>query len=242
MIDRIGNFSQRQGFAKSRLPAFTQEEINKLKGSADFFGFNTYTTSLVYKNDAANTANFPEPSFDHDRGIIEYQDPSWPATGSTWFRVYPKGIQNLLNWIRKEYNNPEVYVTENGYSDRGGTRDEGRVDYYKQYMSAVLDAIEEGCNVKGYVAWSLMDNFEWRAGLSERFGLYFVDYNHPNLTRVQKSSAKFYSNVVKTHTIDMKLMPEPEEYTLYDKGTGSSIFPTVSVIFASFAVLLRQLF
>ncbi|XP_062550641.1 myrosinase 1-like [Armigeres subalbatus] len=242
MIDRVGNNSVAQGFTKSRLPVFTQDEINKLKGSADFFGYNTYTTARVYKIDDTNSVGFPEPSFDHDRGIIEYQDPEWPETGSNWFRVYPQGIYKALKWINKEYNNPLVYVTENGYSDLGGTRDEGRVNYFKDYMSAVLDAIEEGCNVKGYVAWSLMDNFEWRAGLSERFGLYFVDYNHPNLTRVQKSSARFYADVARTHVINMDLMPEPEEYTLYDPGTGSMIVPTVSLILTSIVAMLRHMF
>ncbi|KAL9699331.1 hypothetical protein quinque_002772 [Culex quinquefasciatus] len=245
MIERVDRFSQQQGFAKSRLPTFTAEEINKLRGSSDFFGFNTYTTYMVRKNDDQNSQGFPVPSFDHDRGVVEYQDETWPETGSSWFRVYPKGIYNLLMWIKNEYNNPEVYITENGYSDRGGTKDEGRVQYFKDYMSNVLDAVNEGCNVKGYVAWSLMDNFEWRAGLTERFGLYYVDYNHPNKTRVQKSSAKFYASVIKTRKIDMELMPEPEEYTPYsppDPDAGASVLPTASLIAVAMAMLLRNLF
>ncbi|XP_058829744.1 myrosinase 1-like [Topomyia yanbarensis] len=253
MIDRIAALSQQQGFAKSRLPTFSVEEINKLKGSSDFFGFNTYTTYIVYKNDGGNSVKFPEPSFDHDRGVVEYQDASWPGTGSDWFRVYPKGIYNLLKWINKEYNNPEVYITENGYSDRGGTRDEGRVQYFKDYMSAVLDAIDEGCNVKGYIAWSLMDNFEWRAGLIERFGLYYVDYNHPNRTRTQKSSAKFYASVIETRKIDMDFMPEPEEGSTTqnpeesttgtpEPGAGTTIVSSISVLITAVAFLLRNLF
>lgn len=242
MIDRIGQLSQQQGFSKSRLPVFSNEEINKLKGSSDFFGFNTYTTYLVYKNDDQNSANFPQPSYDHDRGVVEYQDENWPETGSSWFRVYPKGLYSLLTWISKEYNNPEVYVTENGFSDRGGTRDEDRVQYSKEYMNAMLDAIDEGCNVKGYIAWSLMDNFEWRAGLTERFGLYYVDYQHPNRTRVQKSSAKFLADVIKNKKIDMELMPEPEEYIPYDPGMASTVVPAISLVVALVVSLLRNLF
>ncbi|XP_055533478.1 myrosinase 1-like [Wyeomyia smithii] len=242
MIDRIDQLSQQQGFSKSRLPVFSSEEINKLKGSSDFFGINTYTTYLVYKNDDENTANFPQPSFDHDRGVVEYQDENWPETGSSWFRVYPKGIYSILMWISNEYNNPEVYVTENGYSDRGGTRDEDRVQYFKDYMNAVIDAIDEGCNVKGYVAWSLMDNFEWRAGLTERFGLYYVDYQSPNLTRVQKSSGKFFAEVVKTKIVDMDLMPDPEDYEPDDPGMASITIPMVSLITALLVAILRNLF
>lgn len=73
-------------------------------------------------------------------------------------------MYRLLMWIKKEYSNPPVIVTENGVSDTGGLEDYNRVDYYNSYLTAVLDAIEEGANVKGYIAWSLMDSYEWKAG------------------------------------------------------------------------------
>ncbi|XP_058065964.1 lactase-like protein [Anopheles bellator] len=212
MIDRIARLSREQGFAKSRLPEFTAEEIAKLKGSSDFFGYNGYTTNLVYANDEANSANMRVPSFDHDRNTIEYQDDRWPSTGSDWLKVYPRGMYNVLSWIRREYNNPPVWVTENGVSDLGGTRDVGRVQYFKDYLNAILDAIDDGCDVRGYVAWSLMDNFEWRAGLSERFGLYYVNYSDPGLARYAKSSARAFGNIVRTRSIDPNDMPEPEIY------------------------------
>ncbi|XP_055604259.1 myrosinase 1-like [Uranotaenia lowii] len=243
MIDRIANFSQHQGFPKSRLPSFTPDEIIKLRGSSDFFGLNTYTTYMVRKNDDQNSAHMPEPSFDHDRGVIEYQKDEWPATGSDWFRVFPKGLYNLLMWVKKEYNNPPIYVTENGVSDRGGMRDAARVQYFKDYLNEVLNALDDGANVKGYVAWSLMDNFEWRAGLSERFGLYYVDYNHPNRTRVRKSSAKFYADVAKTHKINMDLMPEPDDDNPKDDDdAGALAAPTVFLLFISLVPFLRYFF
>lgn len=239
MIDRIGNLSTQQGFVKSRLPTFSTEETTLIKGSSDFLGFNTYTTYMVYKMDEQNAHIFPQPSFNHDRGVVEYQNTSWPETASEWFRVYPKGIYNLLTWIRKEYNNPDIFVTENGYSDYGDMRDKSRVEYFKKYMDAVLDAIVDGCNVKGYFAWSLMDNFEWRGGITERFGLYYVDFNHPNRTRTRKSSAKFYADVIQKRKIDMNLIPEPDEYTPYSAAgllytnTGPVAMAAIICIFYS---------
>lgn len=73
-------------------------------------------------------------------------------------------MYKLLSWIRKEYNNPPVIITENGVSDKGGLNDVNRIDYFNSYLTAVLDAIEDGCNIKGYIAWSLMDSFEWKVG------------------------------------------------------------------------------
>lgn len=93
MIDRIGELSKQQGFAKSRLPAFTPEEIKMIHKTSDFFGINSYTSVLVTTNDdKTNPGKFPVPSFYHDMGIQESQDPTWPSSGSVWLRVSHKRI------------------------------------------------------------------------------------------------------------------------------------------------------
>lgn len=127
-----------------------------------------------------------------------------------FWQVVPMGMYKLLTWIRNEYDNPPVIVTENGVSDFGGTNDLERVNYFNQYLDSVLNAIEDGCNIKGYIAWSLMDSYEWKDGFSVKFGLYHVDYTHPNRTRTPKMSAKVFSQIVKTHVIDWDYKPKPD--------------------------------
>lgn len=73
-------------------------------------------------------------------------------------------MYKLLIKIKDDYNNPPVYITENGFSTFEGLEDDDRISYYRQYLDATLDAIDEGCDVRLYTAWSLMDNFEWMAG------------------------------------------------------------------------------
>lgn len=87
MIDRIEAHSKQQGFPRSRLPTFTPEEIERIKGTADFFGLNSYTTVLVTRNDRNNSANFPIPSFNHDMGVVESADENWPKSASVWLHV-----------------------------------------------------------------------------------------------------------------------------------------------------------
>jgi beta-glucosidase/6-phospho-beta-glucosidase/beta-galactosidase len=78
--------------------------------------------------------------------------------------LYPEGLRDTINWVYKEYNQPEIYITENGYSSIGGLNDVDRVEFFNTHLESVLKAIEDGCNVTAFTAWSLMDNFEWNAG------------------------------------------------------------------------------
>lgn len=78
----------------------------------------------------------------------------------------PWGFYNLLTKIKEDYNNPPVYITENGYSTYGGLDDDDRISYLRKYLDAMLDAMVDGADVRGYFYWSLMDNFEWMEGFT----------------------------------------------------------------------------
>ncbi|CAG9566618.1 unnamed protein product [Danaus chrysippus] len=130
------------------------------------------------------------------------------AEDSRQFERVPWGFYNLLTKIREDYNNPPVFITENGFSTRGGLIDDDRVKYYRTYIDAMLDAIEDGSDIRVYAAWSLMDNFEWMKGYSERFGLYEVDYESPERTRTPRKSAYVYKEMLRTRTLDYHYEPD----------------------------------
>ncbi|KAI1261884.1 family 1 glycosyl hydrolase [Xylariaceae sp. FL1019] len=180
-----------------RLPEFTVEEAALIKGSNDFYGMNHYTADYIKHGTG-------EPAPDDFLGNLtthaynKLGECIGPETQSFWLRPNPQGFRNLINWLSKRYGYPAIYVTENGTSIKGENdlpkekilEDQFRVDYFKGYVDAMAKAVEEdGCNVKGYMAWSLMDNFEWAEGYETRFGATFVDYKNGQV-RTPKKSAK----------------------------------------------------
>ncbi|CAG2210420.1 LCT [Mytilus edulis] len=119
-------------------------------------------------------------------------------SGSSWLKVTPWGIRKALTWIRNKYGHAPIYITENGVSDKNGSlQDDHRIYYYKHYINNILKAIRlDDVNVRGYTAWSLMDNLEWKEGYSERFGLHYVNFSDPERPRIPKASARFFRDLI----------------------------------------------
>lgn len=156
-----------------RLPTFTAAQKQLLKGSADFFGLNHYGTGWAA---ASDDAEFTEC-------YCTVTESGFPQAQSAWLYGAGWGARKLLNWVKNRYGNPTVYMTEGGWSLAASSaaeaqHDAGRTYYYANYTSEILKAIEEdGVDVAGYFAWSLMDNYEWEMGYTERFGAVFNDFN-----------------------------------------------------------------
>ncbi|OWR52398.1 seminal fluid protein CSSFP001 [Danaus plexippus plexippus] len=203
--EKVAARSQMQGFPRSRLPELTPEEIEFVKGSSDFFGLNHYTTFLTY------VSKFPiqYPTFYYaDIEVLPYQPDEWNSSYSKWMKVVPWGFYKVLTKIREEYNNPPVFITENGYASPRGLIDDDRIDFYRKYINAMLDAIEDGSDVRAYTAWSLMDNLEWMSGYTERFGLYEVDYESPERIRTPRKSAYVYKEMLRIRVLDYHYEPD----------------------------------
>lgn len=128
MIERINNRSKLEHFPHSRLPAFSKDEIDLIRGTYDFFGLNHYTTFLVRDYEYSVTHS---PSHYKDMGVVYEQDPSWKPSKAPWLKVVPWGFRKLLVWIKRRYGDLPVLVTENGFADDGQLNDSGRISYYK---------------------------------------------------------------------------------------------------------------
>uniref|UniRef100_A0A8C1GA35 Lactase n=1 Tax=Cyprinus carpio TaxID=7962 RepID=A0A8C1GA35_CYPCA len=182
------------GQPQSRLPEFTPAEVARIKGTHDYFGFNHYTTVLAFYVDFQN-----QEHYDADRGAAVISDRTWLESGSDWLKVNPMGFRKILKFIKDEYGNPPVFVTENGVSERGpvNLNDALRIHYYENYINHALKAyLLDGVDLRGYAAWSLMDNLEWTMGYDERFGLFYVNRSDSSLPRIPKKSVWHYASII----------------------------------------------
>ncbi|KAK9511659.1 hypothetical protein O3M35_000278 [Rhynocoris fuscipes] len=200
MRQKIDDNSKAEGLAKSRLPSFTNEEIELIKGSCDFFAFQHYTSI-----EAKFGVEGREPSIERDRGVSLSSNSNWPSSSVRWVKIVPEGMRAVLNWINLRYDNPPLFITENGYGELQAIEtinDENRIKYFTVYLKAVLDAITlDGCNIKAYTFWTLMDNFEWFDGYTSAFGIFKVDFRDPKKKRIPKKSVSFIKSLLSTRYI-----------------------------------------
>lgn len=184
-------------------PAWPEAQVAALAQPIDFLGVNYYTRSLVRHDPEA----WPV-------GASAVRQPQSTYTETGW-EVYPQGLIDTLNRVRERYGNPPVYLTENGaafydppVAAAEPLLDPLRTDYLREHLRALRTAITQCCDVRGYFAWSLLDNFEWSLGYSKRFGLVHVDY--ATQKRTLKASAEFYSEVIASRGGALDgVVPEP---------------------------------
>jgi beta-glucosidase len=171
-------------------PGFPATDFARVGAPIDYLGINYYSRGLTVND----PADWPTRSRRVKHAGAEYTALDW--------EVYPEGLTRTLAWVRDEYTKLPLYVTENGAAfdepatlpeDTSTLDDPRRVAYYHAHLHAVRAAIAQGVDVRGYFAWSLMDNLEWSQGYARRFGLLHVDRG--TLRRTPKSSARFYRQV-----------------------------------------------
>ncbi|HEY44931.1 MAG TPA: family 1 glycosylhydrolase, partial [Anaerolineae bacterium] len=152
----------------------------------DFLGLNFYFRRLISA-----------------QGIIE-RVPGSEYTEMGW-EVHPPALRKLLNRINSDYNLPPIFITENGaaFKDEvtsdGAIHDERRLEYIRQHVIQIYQAMKDGVDVRGYFAWSLLDNFEWAYGYTKRFGIVRVDFETQE--RTIKDSGQWYSRVIESNSV-----------------------------------------
>ncbi|ALN86198.1 beta-galactosidase [Lysobacter capsici] len=184
-------------------PEWPQADFDLIKQKLDFIGVNYYTRSVT--KDAV--------SYPLNTGVV--RQPSGTYTETGW-EVFPQGLTDTLTWVKDRYGDIPMYITENGAAffdppvaepDSTGqrrVRDPLRMDYLQKHIGAIHDAIQAGCDIRGYMVWSLLDNLEWSLGYSKRFGV--VHVNYATQDRTPKDSARWYSKVIASNG---KFLEEP---------------------------------
>lgn len=175
-----------------RLPEHWQDDMNTVRQPMDFWGLNYYTPTYVTDTNSRND-DFP--------ATTTAKRPPVARTDIGW-EIDAQSLTSLLLELNERYKLPPCYITENGAAynhdlENGQIDDQPRIDYIHEHLLAVAEAIAQGVNLKGYFAWSLMDNFEWAEGYTMRFGLVHVDY--ATQKRTLKASAHWYKSLVEQH-------------------------------------------
>ncbi len=178
-------------FCEKFLPEGWREDLKIINQPLDFLGQNLYTGYEV----KASPDGTPE--------IVSRYD-GHPRTAIGW-PIEPKALKWCVKFLYERYKLP-IYITENGLSCAdvvsvdGNVHDPNRIDFLQRYLFALYEAMAEGAEVLGYFQWSIMDNFEWAFGYTERFGIVYIDYTTQQ--RIIKDSAYWYKNLIETGCLE----------------------------------------
>jgi beta-glucosidase/6-phospho-beta-glucosidase/beta-galactosidase len=186
-------FGDYPSLVKSRWapPEFNATEKALLKGSYDYMGLTIYTGKYATADPQKTTGWW----------VVTKKDgnPIGEQAESYWLYNVPWSISRMLSYMDQRYGRPEIWVLENGISEKGEAARVGparlddplRTKYFRGYIGEACGAVKSGVRLTHYFAWSFMDNWEWREGESTRFGLVRVDFDDPNLPRTPKQSALY---------------------------------------------------
>ncbi|KAL4705461.1 hypothetical protein ACJJTC_007033 [Scirpophaga incertulas] len=221
----IAENSKKEGFVRSRLPIFTKEEIELVRGTYDFYGMNHYTSRVVRTPRAEEEIGQWPLQGSSEIGVVLDTRPEWKPTNTWWVKQNPKGLRQAMVWLKEKYGDLNYVITGNGYSGTANNAErEEHTAFYREYLTQLLFAMKkDGVNVTAYTARSLMDNF------------IIVHENKHNETgeglnatqppaRSERSSAQFYADVIKSRSLDV-----PDENAPYAAWISIAVVLTICV-------------
>ena len=177
-------------------------DLEVIKVPVDFMGINYYSRHTAAGPEHGVWSDPSVPSAAPGSENVRMVDTGADKTFMGW-EIHPDGLVDVVAMVAERAEGLPIYITENGaaYDDQppvdGQLEDEERRHYFELHTSACADAVQQGLPLKGYFAWSFMDNFEWAFGFSRRFGLVHVDYD--TQVRTVKDSGRRYATLISEH-------------------------------------------
>jgi beta-glucosidase len=190
-----GQYPDALAFLPETVMRIKSGDLDKMRAPLDFIGINLYYRTIASAPGAMERLShtqqwlFPVKMTGGRQG---------PKTSIGW-EVWPQAMYDMVMRISRDFSRPQIEITESGcaYNDgpdpNSAIHDALRIDYHRQYLQAVGRAIADGADIRGYHAWTLLDNFEWAEGFSQRFGLAYVDFKTQQ--RIIKESGRWYAKV-----------------------------------------------
>ncbi|MGC2260661.1 MAG: GH1 family beta-glucosidase [Candidatus Sulfotelmatobacter sp.] len=196
-----GHYPKALAFFPDSAMGMRSIDLDKMKAPLDFIGINLYYRTIASAPTAIERLSHPQQWLFPVKMSGGEQG---PKTDMGW-EVWPQALYDMVMRITRDFNRPVIEITESGcgYNDgpdaNGMIHDSRRIDYHRQYLQALARAMADGADVRSYHAWSLMDNFEWAEGFSQRFGLAYVDFKTQK--RTMKESGRWYGKVAEENRV-----------------------------------------
>jgi beta-glucosidase len=197
-----GRYPEALAFLPETAMRIQSGDLEKMRAPLDFIGINLYYRTIASAPGALER-------------LAHLQQWLLPAkmesgrqgakTGMGW-EVWPPAMYEIVTRITRDFNRPQIEITESGcaYHDapdaNSAINDTLRIEYHRSYLQALAASIADGADVRGYHAWSLLDNFEWAEGFSQRFGLTYVDFQTQQ--RTLKQSGRWYAKVAAENRVE----------------------------------------
>jgi beta-glucosidase len=190
-----GRYPEALAFLPETAMGIKSGDLEKMRAPLDFIGINLYYRTIASAPGAVERISHPQQWL---FPVKMTEGQQGPKAGNGW-EVWPQALCDVVTRISRDFNRPQIEITESGCAyndapDAGGViRDTRRIQYHRQYLQALARSIADGADVRGYHAWTLMDNFEWAEGFSQRFGLAYLDFK--TRQRTLKESGRWYARV-----------------------------------------------
>jgi beta-glucosidase len=195
-VDMIADYIAAGHLPREGLTEVKPGDLDVIAAYCDFLRINYYTRMISRSAKVSEEMNLPRTA--HGSPPSEWTEMGW--------EVYSDGLRQLLTHIHLSYRPAKLYVTENGASystgpdPHGRVLDEARLRFLRDHFVAARKAMDAGAPLAGYFVWSLLDNFEWNHGYSQRFGIVWVDYETQR--RIPKDSALWFRDVIAANAVD----------------------------------------